>query len=48
MDFDTEADVIAVRYRIQSVVLETQRMPVGGGVLEQDLELLQVFLSCGL
>ncbi len=48
IDFDTEADVYSLRLQIQSAVLDTNRMPVGGGVLEEDLMLLQIYLSCGL
>lgn len=48
IDFDTEADVVGRAAQIQSAVLERQSMPVGGGVVEADLELLRIYLDCGL
>ncbi len=48
INFDTEADVVALKHQIQSSVLDSSRMPVGGGVIESDLELLQIYLSCGM
>jgi uncharacterized membrane protein len=48
LDFDSEEDVAGRKQQIQSAVLDSDRMPVGGGVIEADLELLQIFLSCGL
>jgi|GEM_PF-2505256 len=48
INFDTEADVVALKQQIQSSVLDSGRMPVGGGVIESDLELLQIYLSCGM
>ena len=48
VDFDTREQVEAQRAEIHNVVLETGRMPVGGGVHPADLELLQIFLECGL
>ena len=48
IDFDTEADVVGRAAQIRSAVLDRQSMPVGGGVIEADLELLQIYLDCGL
>ncbi len=48
VDFDTLADVIQWRERIQVRTLEAEDMPVGGGVYDEDLELLQVWLECEL
>lgn len=46
MDFDSEAQVRAALATIRSSVVEAQTMPVGGGVLEDDLVLLGVWLDC--
>jgi len=48
IDFDTEEDLITWRDSVERVVLENQTMPVGGGVYEEDLLLLEMLLSCGL
>lgn len=48
LNFDTEEDVVSRVDQIRSAVLESDRMPVGGGVLASDLELLEVYLDCGL
>ena len=47
-NFDTEEDVITWAERIEVRVLDEGTMPVGGGVPEEDLELLRVYLECGL
>ena len=48
VDFDTLADVRGHAARIRARTLEAQDMPVGGGVPEADLALLDAFLGCGL
>lgn len=48
VDFDTLADVREQRDLIRWSVVEEARMPVGGGVYEEDLYLLEVFLDCSL
>lgn len=48
VDFDTEAQVRAQAERIRVRVLEEQTMPVGFGVDEDDLFLLDRLLTCGL
>jgi uncharacterized membrane protein len=48
VNFDTKADVVGMKDRIRVRVLEEQSMPLGGGVYEEDLELLNVMLACGL
>ena len=47
VNFDTEADTLHWKARIQQRVLEEQTMPLGGGVYPQDLYLLGVYLGCG-
>jgi hypothetical protein len=46
--FDTEAQVSAQSTAIRRVVLSQGSMPVGGGVLEEDLLLLERALDCGI
>lgn len=48
VDFDTLSDIREWKDRIDVRVLDEQTMPLGGGVYEEDLELLEVFLACGL
>jgi len=48
IDFDTESDVVSRSAQIRSAVLERESMPVGGGVIADDLELLELYLDCGL
>ncbi len=48
VDFDTEEDVREYRERIEARVLVEQTMPVGGGVHEEDLVLLEMYLDCTL
>ena len=48
INFDTEAEVRAQTDLVRSAVLERESMPVGGGVYEEDLYLLDVLLTCGL
>ena len=48
IDFDTEADVDRQADRIRARVLDDGTMPIGGGVYEADLELLDVYLTCSL
>ncbi|MES2641129.1 MAG: hypothetical protein V4850_16695 [Myxococcota bacterium] len=48
VDFDTKSAVKSRASDVRRVVLENGTMPVGGGVFEDDLLLLEVFLSCGL
>ena len=48
IDFDTEAEVAQWAASIKNAVLVTETMPVGGGVYEDDLALLERYLDCGL
>lgn len=48
IDFDTEAEVRAMADSIRRAVIEDQTMPVGSGVVEEDLELLDLYLSCSV
>lgn len=48
VNFDTKLEVEAQKERIRTRVLEEQTMPLGGGVYEEDLQLLEVMLTCGL
>ncbi|MFN7142292.1 MAG: hypothetical protein ACK4YP_00825 [Myxococcota bacterium] len=48
VDFDTEAQVRAQAERVRVRVLDEGTMPVGGGVYEDDRELLARYLACGL
>lgn len=48
LDFDTEAEVYASGGRVRVRTLEEQTMPPGGGVFEDDLQLLDVYLTCQL
>jgi len=48
MDFDDEEQVAVLGDVVRRVVLEEGSMPVGGGVLEDDLTLLAVYLECGI
>ena len=46
VDFDSQEDVLSWRDRIGVRVLDEQTMPVGGGIVEDDLILLNEFLAC--
>ena len=48
VNFDTRADVVQWRESIRRTVLEDATMPVGGGVYDDDLLLLDLLLTCGL
>lgn len=48
MDFDTEDEVVALQDRVRQRVLVDATMPVGGGVYDDDLVLLEALLDCGL
>ncbi len=48
LDFDTEDQVRTLEGLVRSTVLEDGSMPYGGGVYEEDLELLEIYLDCGL
>lgn len=48
VDLETVAQVRALRSSIHRSVLEDHTMPLGGGIPEEDLQLLEVFLSCEL
>lgn len=48
VNFDAEADVVTHAVAIRRAVLEDGTMPVGGGVLEDDLLFLDEYLACGL
>lgn len=44
VDFDSEADLIAWGERVRARVLDEGTMPLGGGVLSEDLALLDRYL----
>ncbi|MCB9743730.1 MAG: hypothetical protein H6740_14115 [Alphaproteobacteria bacterium] len=48
IDFNTREQVQAQAALVRDSVLVRGSMPVGGGVYEEDLEMLEVFLDCGL
>ena len=48
VSFDTRAEAKEWEERIRVRVLEEGTMPLGGGVGEDDLYLLDVYLACGL
>lgn len=48
VNFDTLADVRALKDSVRRTVLDSQSMPVGGGVYDDDAVLLDYFLTCGL
>ena len=48
VDFDSEQDVQDYEERIYIRVLDEGTMPLGGGIPEEDLELLEIYLECGL
>ena len=48
LDFDTEDQVATLAGLVRQTVLEDGSMPYGGGVYEEDLELLEIYLDCGL
>lgn len=48
VDFDTEEQVVTFAAAIRRAVLEEETMPVGGGVYDDDLVLLDQLLTCGL
>lgn len=47
-NFDSEADLAAQADRFRARVFDAGDMPVGGGVYEEDLALMQVYLTCTL
>lgn len=46
VNFDTEADVVALADRVRVRVLDEGTMPEAGGVYAEDLALLDVWLRC--
>lgn len=48
IQFDTEADSIDLADRIYIRVIQTKDMPPAGGILEDDLYLLDVWLRCSV
>jgi uncharacterized membrane protein len=46
VDFDTREDAIQWSDRIRVRVLDLETMPLGGGVIETDLEPLDLWLQC--
>ena len=46
--FDTEGQVANHRWLIRDSVLESGRMPLGGGLPEAEAEILDLYLLCGL
>jgi uncharacterized membrane protein len=48
VDFDTLADVRGHAGAIRYAVFDAQTMPLGGGVPDDQLDLLLLFLDCGL
>ena len=45
-DIDSEAQAIALRDRIRARVVEQGTMPMGGGVPEDEMRILEAWLSC--
>jgi hypothetical protein len=48
IDFDTEEQAAALAGAVRQAVLADGTMPIGGGVLDEDKVLLEVWLDCGL
>lgn len=48
LDFDTERDIATWAGAIRRAVLEEGTMPVGGGVPEEDLAYLELYIDCEL
>lgn len=48
VDFASEADAARLADRVRARVLVDGDMPVGGGVPEDDLALLELWLDCGV
>ena len=48
VNFDTLDEVRTYAGAIRSAVVDKETMPVGGGITDDDRELLEVFLDCGL
>ena len=48
VNFDTEQEVYDQAARVRARVLDEGTMPIGGGVYEDDLYLLDVYLTCEL
>ncbi len=48
LDFDTEAGLYESGTRVRERTLVEQSMPPGGGVFADDLQLLDVYLTCQL
>ena len=46
--FDTLEEVRSQKEVIAYAVLEAESMPLGGGVYEEDLYLLEIYLTCSL
>ncbi|MDP2310171.1 MAG: hypothetical protein Q8P18_29405 [Pseudomonadota bacterium] len=46
VDFETEADLARWSDRIRARTLDEHTMPVGGGLYDADLALLEVLLTC--
>lgn len=48
LDLESQGQVRALAASIRRSVLEDHTMPLGGGIPEEDLQLLDVFLTCEL
>ncbi len=48
VDFDSEADVATQADRVRARTLDAGDMPLGGGVYEDDLYFLDIYLTCTL
>lgn len=48
VNFDTEEDARTYVEEVRRTVLQDGTMPVGGGVLDDDLTLLAEYLDCGV
>lgn len=46
VDFDTRQQVLDQADRIRARVLDERTMPLGGGVPDEELELLEAWLTC--
>ena len=44
MNFDSEADVLAWGPRVRARVIDAGTMPLGGGVIDEDVALLDRYL----
>ena len=48
VDFDTIDEVRAYKDRVQVRVIDEHTMPLGGGISQDELDTLQIYLDCSL